>query len=380
MPLNWTDEIAALGFYRGRLTAAMDLARSWCESGELPAAAIAVGRGDVALRPRFFGRQAPDRPEPLRDDAIFSVASITKPVVAMAAMRLVERGRLSLGEKVADLLPEFAGKGRYGVRVLHLLTHTSGLPDLLPHDRDLRRDNAPLPRFLDNVCQTELTFPPGRGVSYSSCGFVLLGELAARLSGLPLPEFLRREVFDPLGMTDTALGAPSDWFNGATPQADRLAEVRLPEEQSGDDGWNWNSRYWRTLGAPWGGLLSTPADLAAFAATMLRRGRTGDGFLFSPATVAAATTSRLGDFREVPEPDRRCRPWGLGWRLNWPGHGAYFGDLLGPNAYGHWGATGTVLWIDPDREAFAVLLTTQPQDPDGRYLARLSNAIAAARP
>jgi len=64
--------------------------------------------------------------------------------------------------------------------------------------------------------------------------------------------------------------------------------------------------------------------------------------------------------------------------LNWPGHSANFGDLLGPRSYGHWGATGTVCWIDPDLEAFCILFTTQPQEPQGMFLARLSNAVAAA--
>lgn len=378
MPFAWTDDLAEVRLDQDRFDAALALAESWCEADEIPAAAISVGRPGVILRPRSFGRQHPDRPDSLRDDAIFTVASITKPVVAMGVLLLVERGLLTLGDRVADHIPEFGGKGRYGIRVRHLLTHTSGLPDMLPHDRDLRRANAPLSRFLADACQVEPLFPPGRGVSYSSCGFVLLGEIVARLAGVPLPDFLRREVFNPLGMADTALGAPPDWFDGANIKAERFARVRLPEEQIGGDSWNWNSRYWRTLGAPWGGLLSTPADLAVFAHAMLAQTWLGGRQVFSEATVAAATANQLGPMREVPEADRRCRPWGFGWRLHWPALGAHFGDLLGPNAFGHWGATGTLLWIDPDRDAFAVLLTTQPQEPDGRYLARLSNAMVAA--
>ena len=72
-----------------------------------------------------------------------------------------------------------------------------------------------------------------------------------------------------------------------------------------------------------------------------------------------------------------CRPTGV-WRLNWPAHSECFGDLLGPRSYGHWGATGTLCWIDPDVEAFCILFTTQPQEPEGRFLARISNLVAAA--
>ena len=90
------------------------------------------------------------------------------------------------------------------------------------------------------------------------------------------------------------------------------------------------------------------------------------------------TTNQLQSMAAVPEADRRTRPWGLGWRLNWPGHSANFGDLLGPRTFGHWGATGTLTWIDPDADAFLVLFTTQPQEPEGRYLARISNMVCAA--
>jgi CubicO group peptidase (beta-lactamase class C family) len=94
--------------------------------------------------------------------------------------------------------------------------------------------------------------------------------------------------------------------------------------------------------------------------------------------VLAATRNQLEAMRDVPADDRRTRPWGLGWRLNWAAHSANFGDLLGPRSYGHWGATGTLMWVDPELEACAIVLTTKPQEPAGSYLARVSNAIAAS--
>ena len=98
----------------------------------------------------------------------------------------------------------------------------------------------------------------------------------------------------------------------------------------------------------------------------------------SPASVRALTMNQLAQMPQVPEEERRCRPWGLGWRLNWPAHSANFGDLLGPRTFGHWGATGTVCWLDPDAQTFCILFTTQPQEPEGRFLARVSNIVAAA--
>jgi CubicO group peptidase (beta-lactamase class C family) len=111
---------------------------------------------------------------------------------------------------------------------------------------------------------------------------------------------------------------------------------------------------------------------------LLQGGRLDGVRVLGPATVRAMTGNQLAAMPMVPEEDRRCRPWGLGWRLNWPAHSANFGDLLGPRTYGHWGATGTLCWLDPEADAFAILLTTQPQGDDGRLLARISNLVAAA--
>ena len=362
-----------------RWNRAFEYAAALCEADEIPAVAMGAGGSDWWLPPVFVGRHAvPADSPPLRDDAIFLIASITKPVVATAVLMLVERGLLALGDRVADVIPEFVGSGRYGITVRHLLTHTSGLPDMLPDNVELRRAESPPSAFVAGVCKVEPDFPPGRGVQYQSMGFALLGEIVHRLSGKPCPDFLRDEIFLPLRMNDTELGAPDAWFDGDEPRVNRIPEIRLPKEHDPASNWHWNARYWRSLGAPWGGLLTSPADLARFARMMLNDGELDGVRILSPATVRAATRNQLDALRGVPEEDRRCRPWGLGWRLHWPAHSANFGDLLGPRTYGHWGATGTLLWIDPDRDAYALILTTQPQEPHGRLLSRLSNMIAAA--
>jgi CubicO group peptidase (beta-lactamase class C family) len=196
-------------------------------------------------------------------------------------------------------------------------------------------------------------------------GFAVLAEVVRRVSGVPLAEFLRVEVFEPLGMPDTSLGARPGTHH-------RIAAVRLEPGQEPSD-WTWNSRYWLDFGAPWGGLITSPVDLARLALAMLGvEGPSG----FRPlgaATLVAMTRDELAD---LPNPSRR--PWGLGWQLAWPGQFSHFGDLVGPRTFGHWGATGTVLWIDPDAGSFLVLLTTQPPGENGRHLARASNAFAAA--
>jgi CubicO group peptidase (beta-lactamase class C family) len=358
----------------------LDLLEDWCRRGLIPSAALICGRSDRTTKTHVFGKQTLDPASPpVRDDVIFLVASITKPIVAMGALLLVERGLLSLDDRVCEIVSQFRGRGKYGVTVRHLLTHSSGLPDMLPRNRELRESHSSLDAFLAGTCAAEMGFPPGRGVRYQSMGFALLGEIIRVISGRSCSEFLRTEIFQQLWMNDTSLGAPDAWYDQPNGQAARIAEIRVPEDQRDVAvDWGWNSRYWRGLGAPWGGVLSTPNDLARFAQAMLCGGTLDGTRIFAKATVEAATRNQLAGLFGVPAADRKGKPWGLGWRLSWPGFSPYFGDLLGPRMYGHWGATGTVLWIDPDRDAFAVILTTQPQEPQGTYLTRLSNAIAAA--
>jgi CubicO group peptidase (beta-lactamase class C family) len=350
-----------VGFVSDRLDRAYALLQRWSESGEVPASALCVGRRGAMVQSRYIGVPA---------GTPFLVASLTKPVVAAATVLLIERGELGLDDRVSEYVPEFAQEGKQDVRIRHLLTHTSGLPDMLPENEQLRASHAPLSAFVEGTCRHPLLFPPGTRVRYQSKGFLMLGEIIGRVSGVPVAEFLRREFFEPLGMADTALGAPREWL-------DRIAPCLLEEGRQPSD-WDWNSPYWRMLGAPWGGLITTPEDFARFSRMVLDEGSLGRVRILSPAAVRAMTSNQLPGFPDLPEEDRRCRPWGLGWRLCWPGISAHFGDLLGPRAAGHWGATGTLFWIDPDADAFCILLTNRPCGDEGRHLARVSSIVAGA--
>lgn len=364
------------GISEERWSSACKLLADFCDDGTISSGALVAGRDSAIVQPQLFGKQSLNGEELVRDDAMFLVASITKPIVASAALLLVERGLLTLSDKVTDYIPEFGKNGKNAVRIRHLLTHTSGLPDMLPDNVALRKKHAPLSAFVEGTCEVELDFPAGRGVRYQSMGFAILGEIIQRVTGVPCADFVRREIFEPLGMIDSWLGLPDDAFEGDARFVDRVSEVLVADEMIGED-WNWNGRYWRQLGAPWGGLITTAVDLATFCQMMLGQPANGVHIL-SPATIRAATRNQLEMMADVPEVDRRTRPWGLGWRLNWPAHSANFGDFMGSRTYGHWGATGTVLWIDPDQKSFAVLLTTKPQEPHGTWLARVSNAVTAS--
>lgn len=360
-PLHFAKS-AEIGFDPIRLQRAFDLLKKWANADQVPAAGVCVGRRGKAIEPVFAGQA--------NNDSLFLVASLSKPVAVAAAMILVERGLIALDDRVAGFVPKFAANGKKDVRIRHLMTHTSGLPDMPPDNLMLRREQKPLSAFIDSTCRLPLLFEPGTKVNYQSMGTAMLGEVLHQVSGSALPEFLAKEVFAPLGMTDTSLG-----WNPA--KKDRIVPVRLPKNATAHEN-VWNTPYWLGFGAPWGGLITSPADYARFCLAMLGGGKLGDARILGSMTVRAMTSNQLDGMPKMSEDERRCRPWGLGWRLNWPAHSANFGDLLGPSSFGHWGATGTLAWCDPETDSFAVLLTTQPQEPDGRFLARLSNAICAA--
>jgi CubicO group peptidase (beta-lactamase class C family) len=371
MPYLPTARPEELGLDAARLKRAYDLLETWTKSGEVPGGAIVVGRRGKMVAPRMFGRMGPEADaEPMRDDALFLMASITKPVVYLAAMLLVERGLLNLTDRVTQFIPEFAAHHKEDTLVIHLFTHTSGLPDMLSNNAELRRAHAPLETFLQHaVRDTVPLFAPGANLSYQSAGTLITAGLIEQLSGVPVPEFLQREIFGPLGLQSIGLGSKP--FDRA-----RLVRVQTPEYQEPDFGWN--SRYWQELGSPWGGLFSSPADFAVICQLMLGGGAVGDVRIVSPATIAAMTRNRLDDLPDVPEAIRRTQPWGLGWRLNHPGLRESWGDLLPPRVFGHTGATGTTVWMDPDTGVFCLLLTSAIREKQPWRLVNLSNAIAAA--
>lgn len=367
------------GFDADRLQRVYQELEQAADSGAIPGAALLVARGGRAVAPFAVGRQFPDRSDPkLAPDSIFLVASVTKPVVAAALMLLVERGKLMISDRVADHLPEFGNRGKESVRVHHLLTHTSGLPDMLPENYDLRRQHAPLSEFVRRIFELELDFAPGTRVQYQSTGIALLGEIVERISGMALPAFLRQEFFAPLRMNDSSLGV------GDLDPA-RIARVNVPEEMRDAD-WGWNRDYWWNFGAPWGGMFTTVSDHFRFCQMFLNGGTWDGKAVLAPATAKAMITDHSSGILTAHDPDRSGMIWGQTWGLGWTimgqrvpdGGRTFFGDLTSPQTFGHGGATGTVVWADPVREMVCVLFTSEPGAIRNGLLGRCSNMVAAA--
>ncbi len=346
-------EPEAVGMSKPRLARAAQMLSEEVKSGRVRAASILVVKNGSVVLHEGFGA---------KPDAVYLLASISKPVNAVALMLLVERGLVSLDDPAAKYLPELKGGDRGLIRVKDLLTHTSGLPDMLPQNTELRRAHAPLAEFVKGVFTTPLLYKPRTDFSYQSMGTLLAGEIVERVTGQKLREFHKREIFDVLGMKDSSLGlggrAISDTVlcqTGTGPDVDRFGP---------------NTPYWRDMGHPWGGMHSTVTDLAILLQAFLNGGEYGGKRLLSPVTVARMTSDQNKAIG---------KPWGLGWGLATSPVWVYCGDLVSPETFGHSGATGTVAWADPVNKVVTVILTTRPSgEDDGRLLRTVSNAVAAA--
>jgi beta-lactamase class C len=314
----------ALALRQGKLDEAVSLIQNQTKSGEVAAASLHVQSGKDILH-RAFGKAE-------NPDAVFLLASITKPMTCTAVMRLADRKELSIDDPVRKYLPEFFDGDRDRVLIRHLLTHTSGLPDMLPENEDLRRKHATLKHFVAATCRTPLLFPPGTKVQYQSMGILLAAEIAERITKRPLPVYLRDEVFKPLGMRHTTLGLGG-----------RKISDTVPSQVTDDPEWNWNSTYWRNLGAPWGGALAPASDVTRFLRYFVKP----EASVLKPETAAKMITNQNAGMNQ---------PYGIGWAVG----GTRFGKACSAKTYGHGGSTGTLCWLDPEKDLSFVLLTTKP--------------------
>lgn len=308
-----------------RFEAASRLIRTYVESGELSAAVLMV-RWRERERSAAFGAARVDLP--------FLIASPTKPMTTAVVLWLRDRRELALTDRVRRYLPAFQGGTRDAVTIRHLLTHTSGLPDMLPENVELRRQHAPLSEFVARTCRTPLLFAPGEQVSYQSMGILLAAAIAEKVSGEPMPGLVARTLLAPLRMTQASFGL------GGRAVTD-TARCQVPEAERSD--WDWNSAYWRNLAAPWGGAHASADDLM----------RLLEFFAGSEGTALAADTRR----EMCAIQTGTLRPsFGLGWQRD-PGA---FGATCSPETFGHFGSTGTLIWHDPATSTSFVLLTTWP--------------------
>ncbi|MBP1964467.1 serine hydrolase domain-containing protein [Paenibacillus aceris] len=349
-----------------KLQQAFQLVAREIEVGEIPGGVALVGRNNSIVGTYAFGHSIISEETKLKvsEDTIYDCASLTKVIATLPLiLQLIDRGELRLRDPISRYFPEFSANGKGEVTVRHVLTHTSGFKAY----KDLHSHGWTPDQIKAAVLGESLSDPCGDGYMYSDFNYIILGEIAALLFGMPLDEAARRFVFEPLGMRDT----------GYRPAAALKPRIAATEFMSGAYRWGevHDENAWAMGGVSGhAGVFSTAEDVAKYAAMWLNNGKRADGFqVLSGASIAAATRS----YTEGKANANR----GLGWVLKgdvWDASG----DLFSPLSYGHTGFTGTSIWMDPESSVFAVLLTNRVHFGREKSVVRLRdcfhNAVAAS--
>ncbi|MFA0776621.1 MAG: hypothetical protein PVTTEEND_000335 [Candidatus Fervidibacter sp.] len=326
--------------------------------GQTPGAVLCVGDPDRIRWLAAFGyrRLVPSK-QPMRPDTIFDLASLTKVVATAPAVCLLwQWGKVDLTTPVRRYLPEFAGGQKNRVTVLHLLTHTSGLPAFKNYLQLGLRGDA----ILADIFRTRLKAPPSTQFIYSDLGFILLGELVRRVSGLDLDTFCRRHLYAPLQVKRIRFNPPKSWW----------VRCAATEWRNGTmlQGIVHDPNAFALGGiAGHAGLFSVAEDLARFCQMLLREGELDGIRVFEPETVRAMRSN----YCPVNGVQR-----GLGFDIQSPYSPQMKGDRFPVGVFGHTGYTGTSLLIDPFAELFVLLLTNRVHPDDTRNIATLRKTIA----
>jgi CubicO group peptidase (beta-lactamase class C family) len=361
------------GLSKAGLEELHDVMAGHVAAGLVPGLVFGLSRGDD-VHIDAIGAAALGGMEPIRPDAIFRITSMTRPITAVAALILVEQGRLDLDEPVDGLLPELAGRrvlrrldgpvddtvaAERAVTVRDLLTFRSGFGMILapPEEYPILQaeqalqlssvgpPNPVTPHAPDEWLRRLGTLPlmdqPGTQWRYST-GSQILGVLIARAAGQPADAFYTERIFDPLGMNDTGFRVPESKLHRLVPCYQEADGSLVPFDDEGQ--WT-RERPFTDTGA---GLVSTVGDYVRFARMLLAG---GEGIL-APGLVAAMTTDQLtSGQREGAGPILDGRGWGFGVSIIDPPEGP------GLKGYGWNGGYGTAWANDPGEDLVAVLCT-----------------------
>lgn len=300
------------------------------QAGEIPGAVVVIQQDGKTVFSKAVGMADREAKRAMRGDDLFMMASTSKPLAATAILTLVDKKKLSLDDAVTKFFPDFPGKST----VRQLLSHTSGVFGNVPAGPGLQliRDfDVPLAQAVDGIVREPLAYEPGTKYSYGGASFCVAGRIAELLTGEEFDTFAERVLFRPLGMKDTVYRSGKD-LNARIPKiyrkaGDQWTATAAVMDRPGQRG----PRPSGFLLVP-GGIYSTAADMLRFAQLHLD----GGGKLLSRGLIEEMHRKQTGELKEK---------YGLGWQI------------LPEGAFGHGGAYGTYLYIDPAHRAAAVIMT-----------------------
>jgi CubicO group peptidase (beta-lactamase class C family) len=367
--------------------------RRYVDSGHLPGVLTMVYRRGKLVHTGMSGQMDLERDKPMREDAIFRIYSMSKPITAVALMMLVEEGLIGLDDNVHTHIPSWKDLGVYAtglpsiataasptfvttrsmrpMKVVDLVTHTSGLTygfhNRTSVDRAYRHARIAefsaeggLDAMIEGLATLPLEFSPGTQWNYS-VSIDVMGYLVQKLSGLSFGEFLRTRLFEPLGMRDSGFWCPAE-------KIDRLSSCYMPRPGGGlqtqDDAGKSTYAAPPNLESGGGGLVSTAHDYMQFCRMMLNGGTLDGAQILSPKTVALFSLNHLPDDKELAD----MAPPGMFSESGYSGIGFSIGCGVNVNVaktrlpgtlgeYFWGGAASTAFWIDPKEELAVVFMT-----------------------
>jgi CubicO group peptidase (beta-lactamase class C family) len=363
-PLAESDP-QSLGFAPKPLEHLDRLIREHIGEGRYPGAQIALARhGKLALFRTYGDAKTEGGKVPAGNDTLFLLFSQTKVLTSSAIWALVEEGRLSFMDKIADHLPEFAARGKTEITLQQVMTHTGGFPS-----GDVTQttwtDHA---RMRAEVCDFSLDWTPGTRLQYHPRAAHLTQAMVIEaITGQDYRDVIRDKVLAPLGLaSDIFVGVPAA-------QQGRCADTYAPEPRD-------NSPEFKAAGMPSGGGYATARGMAAFYQMLLGQGRLGDVRMFSPRLIAYVTrnhTGEMGDAQMGGIPMHR----GLGPHVRGDSDKIRgLGTIAAPSTFGHGGAGTSYSWADPTSgTSFTYITNFVAPDPwHSARLDRIANLAHAA--
>jgi CubicO group peptidase (beta-lactamase class C family) len=327
--------------------------KKFVEQGTIAGVVTLIARRGQVVSLEAVGYQDLESRKPMQADTIFDIRSVTKPITAIGIMVLMEEGKLTLNEPIEKYLPEFRATGKAQdspnrITILHLLTHTAGMPMNRPleiEDITVTRDRT-LADVVVALSKQKSEFEPGTQFRYYSGGFAILGRIIEVVSGKPFEQFIKERIFDPLGMKDSFFFIPAEKQN-------RVASIY--RQQDGKlNRWEEIEAYARNAKypAPEFGMYSTASDLASLCQMMLNGGSFKGKRILSRMSVETMTQNHTLNIKSAIT--QRPAYQGLGWGLSGDPMDAF--PLTSTGSFGHNGAFGAIIWIDPKEKLIRVFL------------------------
>lgn len=396
-PLQRTDP-QSVGFDQARLGRIREALERDVKAGMIPGAVVGIARKGRLAYLEAVGMRDVAKSQPMWADAVFSVASMTKPMTSAAIMMLHEEGRLLLGDPVSKLLPQMAHMmvaksanadslelvaAKREMTVQDLLRHTSGLTykdrapgaafKLYPGSSVDASVKMGREEFLDAIGKVPLVYQPGEVWEY---GFStdILGHIVEAVSGETLGAFLKARLWTPLGMADTGFDLPEATmgrYAHALPKCPLTGQPQVIHHTTGQ------TTKWESGG---GGAVSTVADYLRFTQMLLNGGQYGPTRVLGRKTVALMRADHLGPEIEnrITTMDAACNGYGfgLGFAVR---RGAGVAAQLGSAGDYYWsGAYGTYFWIDPEEDLAVVFMAAAPGQMRLRYRQLLRGLVLQA--